>query len=873
MMARPVFFSFSSVHENVATTIADRFSGDIIYCYTRSGEFGADFWNEIERKELSQARGLVIFWSKSFAASPACRRELKLATELLKSGSLKQVAILRLDDTPLELPKDEMDQGLQGVYEHLSAITGRFRAANLPFDADGAFHMVDRLVRTVTAVAMPIFPRPQIVEALRAGAKAGEFTYRPAVWVSGFNGYGRRTMIREFYRTLNGNAMAVEFDISELALPLPLLLMIEERALGADAQRLTQLQSELGKETAETVAQHLAAAIKSVAAQSRYVILRQVRVYEERALPPEWISNVIRALDAQTAPVLFLTVQVPPPDSFVIECKNKLGTMRMNALGLLEAENYVRATITAVGNGNLGWTADIIDRIIKGSTGNPELIAKIIHLASSLPSLENLDEVIGSEIAEFSTTMTRLAQWAFAQLTHDEERRTLLILNDLGIASAGDIAAFLETERSMANILGSLERVGLVERDDGDLYRLSPMLSNRLNASLVTPDLTRWHNDAVRRFVTSPIEIDAAGYGMVSIQARIAAAMQSGADVPEGARQFVSAANYLQSGIRAYRANRMDIAHKLLHEAFVRRSVFADTARRDAARFYGLICARQHDENGVSAALTVLDNHYLSKPVAHFIRGYRAEFDSDFRSAVDHYEKARKADEDLKQTVREGLTIRYLVSCLLRKNNPDFERATRLADRAVLLNSTAFVKMMRARTYLHQHFKGSFNNDQQIDESWHNYVDALNDLQGDIKFEDFYFQVRAEEAMFDLNRQGPRDAINWMRQAVEKSGRFDHKLRLWQYMARSGETEDRLAMMKDIEAAANAPTGNSMSKRERSKMINFYAQALGASGPFRKFQLDQIFPQDADGLNLRAQHIYGKNVKYSAFGGDEVETD
>lgn len=871
-VARPVFFSFASAQGEIATAIADRFSGDVIYCYTRSGEDGADFWDEIERQELSGARGFVIFLSAEFLNADACQRELKLASELLKSGSIKQAAILRLDDTPLILPEDGSDEKNRVVYQHLAGFTDRFRASGSPFDADKAFQTVDRLIRSVTAVAMPIFPRPQIVETLRVGAKAGEFQYRPAVWVSGFNGYGRRTMIREFYRTLNGDAVAVEFDISELSLPLPLLLMIEERALGADAKRLEQLQEELGQEPIEVVAVRLADAIKAVASQSRFIILRQVRVYEERAQPPEWIAKVIVQLDSGTAPVLFLTVQVPPLDELVIACRNKLGTMRLAALGILEAENFVRATIIALGNSNLAWTPEIIGRIIKGSNGTPELITKIVKLSSTLPSLENLDAVIGSETQEFLVTMTRLTSWAFAQLKHDDERRALLILGDLTLASANDIAAFLGTDRPMADILGALERVGLVERDDGDLYRLSPLLSHRLSANLVTPELTRWLNDAVLRFVASPIQIDAAGLGMVSVQARISAAMLAGAEVPEVARKFVSAANYLQSGIRAYRANRMDIAHKLLREAFARREAFSDTARREAARFYGLICARQGDETGVSEALTVLDNHYLSKPVAHFIRGFKAEFEKNFGDAIDHYEKARKADEDLKQTVREGLTIRYLVGCLLRTSSPNFERAVRLADRAAILNKSIFVLTMRARTYLHRYFKGSYSSQKVLDDWWDEYEGAAETLRNDPGPKDFYFQVRAEEAMLDP-KQGPDEAIEWMSRAVEVSGRFDHRLRMWQYMARSGKTEHRIALMKGIENVANSPTAQAMSNRERYKMIDFYAQALGVSGPFRKFQLDQVFPKDADGHNLNAHRNFGKNPNPADFWGDEIQTD
>jgi len=772
-----------------------------------------------------------------------------------------------MDDAPLM----EIDSGIEGhdAVGDLSIFLETFRASSLPFQEDKAFQLIDRLVRSATAIAMPVFPRPHIVEAMRAGAKAGEYSFRPAMWVSGFNGYGRRTMIREFYRTLDGNAVPIEFDITELGLPLPLLLMIEERALGADSARLSSLQKDLVEQSVDVVASRLAATIVRVAGQSRYIILRQTRVHEERAIPPEWISKVIEALDARSAPILFLTVQVPPPDQLVIQCKGKLGTLRMAGLGLVEGEKFVKSTITSIGNKNLNWSQGIVDRIARGASGNPELVTKIISLASSLPSLENLDAVIGAETEEFTSTMTRLGDWAFAQLTHEDERRALLVLDDLMLASADDISAFLSSDRPMADTLGALERVGLVERDDGDLYRLSPMLAHRLNAQLITPELVRWRNEAVRRFIETPVEIDAAGHGMVSIQARISAAMQIGAEIPEGAQEYVTAANYLQSGIRAYRANRMAIAQKLLKQAFDRRTAFTETARRETARFYGLVCARHDDEGGVNEALAILDSHYLSKPVAEFIRGFRLELAGDVRRAISHYENSRKLDEKLGQSVREGLTIRYLVGCMLRLNAPDFSQAIRLADRAAKINSTAFVLMMRARTYLHRHFRGEPTSSGQIDDWWYDYEDALADLEAHPGVKDFYFQVRAEEAMLDAG-QGAQVAIDWMRQALRVSGRFDHRLRLWQYMCRSGETTERIKMMNEIEEFVSTSSSNSITGRERKKMIDFYAEALAMNGPFRKFQLDQVFPQESDSHNLSAHGRFGKNPNPMPFLGDEI---
>ena len=100
-MAAPLFFSVASEDVQLAERIFDRFRRGDIFLYTRTGENGVWFWDEIEQEELPFTKGFVVFWSKNFVKGEGALRELRLARKFFDERRLQDCVILRLDDTPI----------------------------------------------------------------------------------------------------------------------------------------------------------------------------------------------------------------------------------------------------------------------------------------------------------------------------------------------------------------------------------------------------------------------------------------------------------------------------------------------------------------------------------------------------------------------------------------------------------------------------------------------------------------------------------------------------------------------------------------------------------------------------------------------------
>src|SRR5687767_7326314 len=96
----PVFFSVASRDIDFAEGIWRQLPDDWVYIYSRTGEVGADMWEEISRAELPQSQIFVVFWSRHYLVARGCTRELLQARELVKSGYFRSI-VLRLDETPL----------------------------------------------------------------------------------------------------------------------------------------------------------------------------------------------------------------------------------------------------------------------------------------------------------------------------------------------------------------------------------------------------------------------------------------------------------------------------------------------------------------------------------------------------------------------------------------------------------------------------------------------------------------------------------------------------------------------------------------------------------------------------------------------------
>jgi len=234
----PVFFSVSSSDVEFAQAIWRNLPQDWVYLYSESGQEGAEFWDEISRKELPLSKFFVIFWSENYVNAPGCLRELKQAAALVQNGILSPL-ILRLDEYPLAW-KEGMSLESKLIFEDLKAMLG-VRTSRQSISVQDARHLVQRFIEPTMNTSHPMFPRDDVLEAVRAAAQRERFKCFPAMWISGFPGAGRTTVVEQLNLAMAPNGRPVVIDINAASLPKQICLKLESIGLGAGIDRLEEI--------------------------------------------------------------------------------------------------------------------------------------------------------------------------------------------------------------------------------------------------------------------------------------------------------------------------------------------------------------------------------------------------------------------------------------------------------------------------------------------------------------------------------------------------------------------------------------------------------------------------------------------------------
>lgn len=206
----PVFLSVSSADEKFANSIWKELPSDWAYLYSESGVEGVDMWDEISRDELPTSKYFIIFWSKRYINAKGCIRELRQAAELVESGSISPL-VLRIDDFPIVWNED-LPSELKPIFSDLSSMLN-IRTSRANIAVEDAVPLVQRFVEPALSSAHPTFYREDILEPMRLAVKKGRFKAFPAMWISGFPGAGRSTLVQQLNRSMvpNGRAVPIEF--------------------------------------------------------------------------------------------------------------------------------------------------------------------------------------------------------------------------------------------------------------------------------------------------------------------------------------------------------------------------------------------------------------------------------------------------------------------------------------------------------------------------------------------------------------------------------------------------------------------------------------------------------------------------------------
>jgi hypothetical protein len=814
-MVHPVFLSVSSANETFARKIWTELPSDWAYLYSASGEEGAELWDEISRRELPASRFFVVFWSESYAVANGCVRELSQAAELLSNGTLSSL-ILRLDDFPIKW-NDHLPVALKSVFEDLAKLLD-VRTSRPNISVEDANHLVQRFIEPAMNSTHPTLYRDHILEPMRTAAQKERFRCFPAMWISGFPGAGRHTLVKQLNKSMTPNGRGIPVDINAASLPKQICLKLESAGLGGDIERLQRVQEDDAANTPAGVSDR----INRIFDAGNYVVLTHDKILQNNVDLPEWLDDVISVLEPAARPKLFIVSQMPLSIERRKRCFDKLAEQRVPGFSNEEVISFTESLLAHFDVQPDRWSAKAVDDLVNAAQGNIGLLVTLAQAASSVIDFDEIDELTAHAKLKAQESIAYYVDWAFATLHDDIDcQRVLLFLNDVSPCDARDLTSLFENaDESMLKTLSKCAKVGFVERDSTGLYRLTPFLSGRLARHLVRADLVEWRRSIIEKFAKSPFDFGTTENEFIRIESRIQATFWSGKDtLPSYAEKFVSASHWFQAGVRLYHARQHPAAHRLLKKAFAVRDSFSQASKTELLRYFGLSAIRTGNDADVTTCITLLNSNRNSQELASYLEAFKLETEHNYFEAKKKYEDALRLNQD--KDSRLERIYRPLIKCILLTKYPDYALAEKYALAWGRLRQTVFSKFATCRIYLHWIHKGGDEPRQVRDILQEKYANAVEDLRRHPGAMGAYHEVLSESAEL---LGSTAEAVSELQEAISIDDRFELRLRRWQIMARDSKFASiALVELEDLKADAK----QAMFKETHLKeLVTIFATAM-----------------------------------------------
>jgi hypothetical protein len=722
-MTHPVFFSFAGDTKSLADRIKSRFADDLVYTYTRSGVDGTDFPEEI-LTTLAQCSVFVIFWSKAYVAAdqtrPWCRRELITAGRRVDSGSLKHYIILQCDETPLNTPIINPDDGR--LVDGLKPFRDTSRAFPSPINVKSVESFLSSELAQLMADNLPILPRPNYQQLLRAALDTGtHFARTPVVFVSGFNGTGRKTLIRSVMSSDFRHLTEFVISIDDADGPEDLLRLIWGEVLQKPVAEQRRMMKE-GSSQPLVLARYFKQLGEQLESLRGYLVISKTEFSDVGEVAPQWITEYLGSISPRVQPLIFYTIPRPLPPAISCAMAN-ISEVAVPSLEDDESERLVEMTIAACDPRRMGRWQPHFNFIVESGSNSPKLLVDIVRLASRRASLDFLEQNVKNDLARFDQYVVQVLDWAWPQIREREGSLLLLdVLNSLGVAHIDTFKElFSSAIPDFGQYLYDLVQFGVIEHLNESTYRIPPALRRKLNFYLINAELRKKTNDLLKQYARR-VEIGRDQFGGVALTNAIQIYLGSDTEISPEDAAFVTAAMLFKAGWQRYRRGQHASALSLLRRAFVKLDDVKDEgARLEIAQYFGLAAAREASGADIDNACSYLARAYnfsaRTQPKAlassHFIRGLYYRREQQYADAVSFFESA--LDTLSETSGRERLKsqiLNELVLCLLRVSRPDYGRAVSLAKELCKMRETpnsldVLLRALLAQTYFDEQVSDS----------------------------------------------------------------------------------------------------------------------------------------------------------------------
>lgn len=701
MQSRPVFLSVGGQADASYALEVHRLLGEgLAYHYQATGKENERIQNEIN-SQIDSCKIFVVFWSDEYLKSEHACNELAYFRKLDESSNNQAervlVVIPRIADQPNIQSKwinpitQKADEFALGKWRHIRAIDPNSDAARIA-------EIVKRRLASMQVINDVLIPRGWLVDQVKAAISLPNFQARELVFITGLEGDGRRTALRQYMVQTYGYRVERAVALESIDGPKDLLVQLMESASMPAKAREDILKSVSSRDTT---------AIKEVRkllheARDRktyYVIAIDRSIGVDIDMLPFWLSDVTKTFNIGGAPLIFIVTSKPITDGLLIHYPNA-GRVRVPGLEMTEMLELVHRLASEDPNPTR-WSAGKKQLVADAAGSSPSLGKSIMRSMAVEPNLDFVDQIAKRAEERFGEGLAALmTHWVRFYANKRSDLFAVRVIEKLGVASKEALDEILATviDQYGPYDLYTLRDQGLVEQLSDGIYRIPPLVQRRLGDAL-------WRKvpaseiDALFDRFAKQLEVAKTEYG--AIYARNAASLAVRSRVAKFApeyERYLTMAMLFKTGIERYRNKAYREAHAVLQRAMARLkqgSEIVDLATQiEVARYAGLSAVRVKNFVAMGFSCSFLREDFKStkraksaSAMAIFIEGLQKRIESDYGEAIYKFEKALYELESEPFTHHQRAAIyTELVLCYLRTSPTQYQKALDMGKAAYANN-------------------------------------------------------------------------------------------------------------------------------------------------------------------------------------------
>jgi len=694
-MHTPVFFSVGGkVDAEFAKKVHGYLGERIAYHYQITGPASVNFKDEIEAK-ITECKIFVIFWSSDYLKSDDACNELAFFRKLAEEeSSERQLIIVQCGEPNLDISSKWTNPISQSKDEFVLGKWRFERAIENNADANHVAQVIRRKLQTTNIIREVMIIRGWITDQFKNEISLPGYKARELVFVTGLEGHGRRTALRQYMHQASPQRIERVASIDSVSSPEDLLTTLLE------VSSTTRASQDLIYSAIEEKSTTVIKEIRKILHQTRnnksyYVITVDRFAGVDTVTIPSWLSEVMSVFTEGDSPLVFIVTSSPVSDNVLSQYK-RAGRVRLPGLEDEEVRELVHK-LSLEDPEPKRWTEKDKSLLASSCGNSPALCKSIMRNLASEPNLDFVSQIAERAIIDFSQSMAALmAHWVNFYKRRESDLFALMIIERLGVVSKMALDEIMEpiVKRSGEFDLYTLRDQGLVEQLSDGIYRICPLVQRRLGDALWGVHRGKEVNELFANFKGKNL-IANTDCGPIYATNFVAAALRSDMkEVPLEYNRYITISVLFKAGYYKYSNGQNESAHKTLQRAvqiLSNGTVKVDLSTEvEIMRFAGLAAARSNHRNEMEFACKYLETKFLgtkrvsaASAMAEFVRGFKFRLDHKFIEAIEKYQNALKLLASQKNVERQRAAIyTELTSSYLRTSPPDFHKALETARKS-----------------------------------------------------------------------------------------------------------------------------------------------------------------------------------------------